>query len=90
MTKYEQYLQITQATHALLDAAWAISRLGDSFPYSGPASYLKVLESLMLGNDMRVEWEKKVVKDQRRSVKLLFADYLAQRDVLMTLLRETV
>jgi len=90
MTKYEQYLQITQATYALLDAAWAISRLGDSFPYTNAASYLKVLESLMLGNDMRVEWEKKVVKDQRRSVKLLFADYVAQRDVLMTLLRETV
>lgn len=89
MTKYEQYLQITQATYALLDAAWAISRLGDSFPYTA-TEYLKVLESLMLGNDMRVEWEKKVVKDQRRSVKLLFADYLAQRDVLMTLLRETV
>jgi len=89
MTKYEQYLQITQATYALLDAAWAISRLGDSFPYTN-AQHLKVLESLMLGNDMRVEWEKKVVKDQRRSVKLLFADYVAQRDVLMMLLRETV
>jgi len=89
MTKYEQYLQITQATYALLDAALAISRLGDSFPYTN-AQHLKVLESLMVGNDLRVDWEKKVVKDQRRSVKLLFADYLAQRDVLMTLLRETV
>jgi hypothetical protein len=89
MTKYEQYLQITQASAALLDSAWSISRLAESYPFASKDRDA-LLTSLMLGSDPWTEWEKQTAKNQRRSVKLLFADYVVQRDELTKLLKETV
>ena len=93
MTKYEQYLQITQAVEALLAAAWAVSAVEQrDFPYNkfggGPA----LVDALIPPSSfrLRADWEKSIAAKKSRAGGLLLADYVAQRDALMTLLREMV
>ncbi len=90
MTRYERWLMIQDLGDKLLSTVWAISNLAGTAVFTEAWCYLlmSLVDKESEVYEARLHWEAFVTEAPSHPGKLLIADYLKQRDVFTSLLKE--
>lgn len=84
---YERYLKVEEHLHAVMDAAASLAKF-DHFCNLSKREWLEALHPGWSSDESRKMklWESATEKDERRSVKILYADYQLVKAELVALL----